>query len=97
MGSHHFPGDSDGKVLPKVRETQVQSLDQEDSPGEGNGNPPQYSCLGNPMDRGAWRAVVCGVAQESDTTEQLSTHYLLAAPDVGYGVRVSLQLHQAGF
>ena len=28
------------------------------SPGEGNGNPLQYSCLGNPMDRGAWRAVV---------------------------------------
>ena len=26
------------------------------SPGEGNGNPLQYSCLGNPMDRGAWRA-----------------------------------------
>ena len=26
--------------------------------GEGNGNPLQYSCLGNPMDRGAWRAIV---------------------------------------
>ena len=33
------------------------------SPGEGNGNPLQYSCLGNPMDRGAWRATVCGVAK----------------------------------
>ena len=30
------------------------------SPGEGNGNPLQYSCLGNPMDRGAWRATVMG-------------------------------------
>ena len=28
----------------------------------------KYSCLGNPMDRGAWRARVCGVAEESDTT-----------------------------
>ena len=28
------------------------------SPGEGNGNPLQYSCLGSPMDRGAWRAIV---------------------------------------
>ena len=37
-------------------------------PGEGNGNPPQYSCLGNPMDRGAWQAAVHGVAKESDTS-----------------------------
>ena len=37
-------------------------------PGEGNGNPLQYSCMGNPMDRGAWWAVVHGVAKESDTT-----------------------------
>ena len=29
--------------------------------GEGTGNPPQYSCLGNPMDRGAWRATVQGI------------------------------------
>ena len=33
------------------------------SPGEGNGNPLQYSCLENPMDRGAWRAAVRGVAK----------------------------------
>ena len=33
------------------------------SPGEGNGNPLQYSCLGNPMDRGAWQATVPGVAR----------------------------------
>ena len=33
------------------------------SPGEGNGNPPQYSCLGNPMDRRAWWAIVHGVAK----------------------------------
>ena len=32
--------------------------------GEGNGNPLQYSCLGNPMDRGAWRATVHGVAKQ---------------------------------
>ena len=33
------------------------------SPGEGNGNPLQYSCLKNPMDRGAWGATVHGVAK----------------------------------
>ena len=38
------------------------------SPGEGNGNPPQYSCLRNPMDRGAWGATVHEVAKELDTT-----------------------------
>ena len=37
-------------------------------PGEGNGNPLQYSCQGNPMDRGAWGATVHGVTKESDTT-----------------------------
>ena len=38
------------------------------SPGEGNGNPLQYSCLENPMEGGAWEATVHGVA-ESNTTE----------------------------
>ena len=33
------------------------------SPREGNGNPLQYSCLGNPMDRGAWQTTVHGVAK----------------------------------
>ena len=39
-------------------------------PGEGNGDPLQYSCLGNTMDRGAWRATIHGVAKELDTTKQ---------------------------
>ena len=38
------------------------------SPGEGNGNLLQYSCLGNPVDRGAWWVTVHGVTKESDTT-----------------------------
>ena len=43
------------------------------SPGEGNGNPLQYSCLGNPIDGGTWWATVHRVT-ELDTTEQLHLH-----------------------
>ena len=45
------------------------------SPGEGNGNPLQYSCLENPMDRGAWQATVHRVTKESGTTYQLNSNY----------------------
>ena len=51
------------KNLPATQETQVQSLGQEDPPGEGNCNPLQYSCLENPVDRGAWQATLHGVAR----------------------------------
>ena len=44
------------KHLPAIWETQVRSLGQEE--GEGNGNPIQYPCLENPMNRGVWRATV---------------------------------------
>ena len=44
------------------------------SPGEGNGNPLQYSCLGNPMDRGAWWATVHGIAKESNMMERLKNN-----------------------
>ena len=42
------------------------------SPGEGNGNPFQYSWLGNPMDRGTWWATVRGVTKELDMIEQVN-------------------------
>ena len=44
------------------------TLGLEDSPGEGNGNPHQCSCLENSTDRGAWLATVHGVTNELDTT-----------------------------
>ena len=46
------------------------------SPGGGNGSPLQYSCLKNPMDKGAWQASPWH-HKELDTTEQLSTHAIL--------------------
>ena len=51
------------KNLPVMQETPGWIPGSERSPGEGNGHPLQYSCLGDPMDRGAWRAIVHGVAR----------------------------------
>ena len=49
------------KNPPTMQEIQVQSLGQEDPPGEGKGNPLRYSYLENSMDRGDWWATVHGV------------------------------------
>ena len=66
--SRDFPGGSDSKVS-AYNAGDLDSIPGSGrSPGEGNGNPLQYSCLENPMDIGAWNATVHGVA-ESDTTE----------------------------
>ena len=51
------------KSPPAVQEPRVQSLGPEDPLGGGNGNPLQYSCLENSMDRGAWPATVHGVTK----------------------------------
>ena len=52
------------------------------SPGEGNDNPPQCSCLENPTDGGACQASVHGVTGESDTTWQLNHHQQLTVADL---------------
>ena len=58
-----FPGGSEVK-MPACNERDLDSIPGSGrSPGEGNGNPLQYSCLENPMDRGAWWAIVHGVAK----------------------------------
>ena len=59
-----FPGGEVVKNLPASTENtgdMVSVPEWERSPGVGNGNPLHYSCLGNPMDRGAWWATVHGV------------------------------------
>ena len=70
--SFHFP---DGSVVknPPANAGDVGLIPGSGrSPGVGNSNPPQYSCLGNPTDRGAWQATVQS-HKELDMTEQLST------------------------
>ena len=77
--SFGFPGGSDGKSVclqcgrPRF-DPWVGKF-----PGEGNGNPPQYSCLENPMGKGAWKATVHGVAKSqtrlSDFTFFLSISF----------------------
>ena len=47
------------------------------SPGEGNGNPLQYSCLENAMDRGAWQATAHGASKSQIRLKQLSMHSVL--------------------
>ena len=66
-----FPGGSGGKASACIAEDPGLILGWGRSPGEGNGSPPQYSCLENPTNRGAWQAAVHGVA-ESDVTERPS-------------------------
>ena len=59
-----FPGGSDGKESACSAGDLGLIPGWGRSPGEGNGNPLQYSCLGNPMDGGAWQATVHGVAHD---------------------------------
>ena len=68
-----LPGSSDGKDLPAMWETgSIHGLGR--SPGEQNGNPLQYSCLENSIDRGAWWSTVHGVANGHDWVTDTHTH-----------------------
>ena len=60
------------------------------SPGGGNGNPLQYSCLENPMDGGAWRATVHGVAKSRTRLSDFTSSILDITTDVGPSTPSSL-------
>ena len=68
-----FPCGTSGKNLPaKMKDAgSIPGLGR--SPGEGNGNPLQCSCLENPMDRGTWRAIVHRVTKSWTQLKQLNT------------------------
>ena len=69
----NFPGGSVVKNLPASARDMGSVLELGRLPGEGNGNPLEYSCLGNPMDRGAWRVTIHGVTrlgQDLETKQQ---------------------------
>ena len=68
-----FPGGSAIKNLPALQDTRFLPLGQEDPPEEGMDNPLYYSCLENPMDRGAWPAAVHRVAQSRTRLKQPSS------------------------
>ena len=69
-----FPGDSRGRNPPANAGDVGLIPGSGRSPGEGSGNPLQYSCLGNSMDRGAWQATVHGFAKsQTPLSEQLKT------------------------
>ena len=74
-----FPGGSDGKASACNAGDPSSIPGLGISPGEGNGNPLQYSCLENPTDGRAWQATVHGVAKSrtrlSDFTNPLSARY----------------------
>ena len=71
MGLSIFLDFSGGSVVknPRTNEGNTGSIPRlGGSLGEGNGNPLQYSCLENPMDRGAWQAIVHGIAKQLGMT-----------------------------
>ena len=59
------------------------------SPGEGHGNSFKYSCLENPMDRGAWQATVSRVAQSQIKLKQLSMYASLVDPSLNLNVELA--------
>ena len=75
-----FPGSSAVKNLPANADVCLIPGSRR-TPGDGKGNPLQYSCLENPTVRGAWQAIVQGVAKESDTTSTQQRNLVTFSPD----------------
>ena len=75
-----FPGGSDGKASAYSAGDLGSIPGLGRSPGEENGNPLQYSCLENPMDRGAWWATAHGVAKsQTQLSDFISLHFTFSS------------------
>ena len=83
-GTYKFLGGLDSKVSVYNAGDPGSSPGLGRSPGEGNGNPLQYYCLENPMDRGAWQAAVYGVTK---SWTRLSDFTSLQAADIGFNLK----------
>ena len=79
-----FSGDSDGKASAYNAGDPGSIPGSGKSPGEGNGNPFQYSCLENPMDRGAWWATVHGVAKSQTRLSDFTHTHTHTHTQVGH-------------
>ena len=77
-----FPGGSSGKESACNAGDTISIPGSGRSPGKGHGNPLQYSCLENPMDRGTWRATVHGFAKSWTQLKQHSTHTLFCCSQI---------------
>ena len=87
-----FPGGSVGKASACNAGDLGSIPESERSPGEGNGNPLQYSCLENPMDSGAWQATVHGVAKSrTQLSDFTSLTAAIIAREVPNGGNPSIQ------
>ena len=82
LSKNGFPGGSDGKESACNAGDGGLIPGQGRYPGEGNGNPLQYSSLENSKDRGTWKPTVSEVAKEWDMTQQLKNNSLDGSQDV---------------
>ena len=76
-----------------MQETWVGALHQEDPLEKKNGNPFQYSCLGNATDRGAWWAIVEGIAKIQTQLKQQNTHAGISLKNIPYCFTCGLLFH----
>ena len=86
-----FPGGSEGKASARNTGDLGSIPGSGKSPGEGNGNPLQYSCLENPMERETWQATVHGVAKSQTRLSDFTFFHFMtkeARIDNGKKIRV---------